>query len=382
MTVYKGYMKIIKRNLGLLGLYLAIFMSINIIFHAATGEADYAVYQAESINIALVDQDGGSLARGLKAYLEQFHHVVLVENDAGALQEELYYRNIEYILRIPADFYEHCILAGEPVEVTKIPGSYSSIYVDQQLNTFLNNARVYAAAGFTEEEMGKALSKECSVSVKLLDKSGNAGELPPYAFYFRYLPYLFLSVLCFGIGNMMRAFKKDDLPKRMQASAVPVYRQSLEGLLAAGTMAAGIWGISILAALVLYGSSLTKNPAFGYYLINSVLLLLVALSLAWLVGTLTKEINQLNGVVNVLSLALCFLCGVFVPLEYMSMGVKKAAQFLPVYWYESVNDLLVEFGSITGNVKNTVLQGMGVQLVFAAALVCITLAAAKWKRGA
>lgn len=381
MTVYKGYMKIIKRNIWLMLLYLAIFMSVNLIFHAATGETDYAAYQAESINIALVDEDGGSLASGLKTYLEQLHQVTLMENDTAALQEELYYRNVEYILRIPADFYAYCILEGNPVEVTKIPGSYTSVYVDQQLNTFLNNARVYAAAGFTEEETGEALAALCDVKVELLDESGNAGELPPYAFYFRYLPYLFLSALCFGIGNMMRAFKKDDLPMRMQASAVPVYRQSLEGLLAAGTLAAGIWGISILTALVLYGKGLTDSRYLGYYLINSLLLLLVALSLAWLVGTLTKDINQLNGVVNVLSLALCFLCGVFVPLEYMSVGVKKVAAFLPVYWYESVNDLLVEFGSITGNVQGKVLQGMGIQLVFAMALVCVTLAAAKWKKG-
>ena len=57
------------------------------------------------------------------------------------------------------------------------------------------------------------------------------------------------------------------------------------------------------------------------------------------------------------------------------------SQFLPVYWYEVVNDYIVEFGNVTGEAKQAVLQGLGMQLVFVAALVCLTLAISKWKRG-
>ena len=59
----------------------------------------------------------------------------------------------------------------------------------------------------------------------------------------------------------------------------------------------------------------------------------------------------------------------------MSSGVKKAAQFLPVYWYEAANELLGEFAVET--VRTEVLQAVGIQLVFAAVFVCITLAVAK-----
>ncbi len=81
------------------------------------------------------------------------------------------------------------------------------------------------------------------------------------------------------------------------------------------------------------------------------MMLLVALSLAYLVGILAKNSSMLNGIVNVISLGMSFLCGVFIPLEYMSGSVRKAAMFLPVYWYEKANDLLADFGRVTGRCR-------------------------------
>ena len=80
------------------------------------------------------------------------------------------------------------------------------------------------------------------------------------------------------------------------------------------------------------------------------------------------------------SLGMCFLCGVFVPLDVLNKGVITVAQFLPVYWYEKANDMLADFGNITGSVRTEVLQAVGIQLVFAAAILCIAMAVSKKKR--
>lgn len=383
MTVYKGYLKVMKKNIGLILMYLVIFMGITLLFQVLSGNNSVTNYKAESVKIALVDEDGGSLAGELKNYLGQCHQVTVTENDRARLQEDLFYRNIEYIIRIPEHFFETCIAEGQKLEVTKVPGSYTAFYVDQQLNSFLNDARVYYTAGFTQEETTAALHELEPVQVDLLETGGTVEEMPAYGFYFRYIPYLFLSVLCYVMGNVISAFRRGDLPKRMSASAVSARRQSLEGLLAAATMAAILWGVSIAGAFVFYGKRLAECGGLPYYLLNSLMMVLVALAISYMVGMLVRgksAANTLNGVVNVLSLGMSFLCGVFVPLDMMSKGVKTMAQFLPVYWYEVVNDLVVEFGNITGEVRQTVLQGFGMQLAFVATLVCATLVIAKWKR--
>lgn len=383
MTVFKCYMRVMKHNRGLILLYLAIFMGITMMFQAMSGNDPATSYRAQSVKIAVVDEDGGSLAGELKRYLGQRHQVSVMENDRARMQEDLFYRNVEYIVHIPEHFFETCIVDGKKLQVTKVPGSYTAFYVDQQLNSFLNDARVYHAAGFTQEETAAALKEAEPAEVELLDSGGALEELPSYGFYFRYLPYLFLSVLCYVMGNVIAAFRKGDLPKRMRASAVSARRQSLEGLLASAAMAVGLWAVAVAGAFTFYGKRLVESGGLPYYLLNSFMLVLVALSISYLVGTLVHGkdvVNTLNGVVNVLSLGMCFLCGVFVSLDVMGKGVRTAAQFLPVYWYETTNELIVKFGSVTGEAQRAVFSGIGMQAVFAAALVCVTLAVAKWKR--
>ena len=382
MTVYKGYMKIVKQNKGLILLYLAIFFGITMVLQATASKDTTNNYKAESVKIGIVDNDNGPLAQGLEAYLEQFHDVTILADDKAAMQEKLFYRDIEYIIRIPSGFFDTFIKENQKLSVTKVPGSYTSFYVDQQINSFLNNVRIYYAAGFSEEEAVKAAQTPADAHITLIDATGTAGSTPNFVFYYRYIPFLFLSLLCYIMGNILSAFRKGDLPKRMQASAVSMNRQNTEGLLAAATIAMILWTVTIAVSLLFYHQSLINHPGFIYYILNSLMMLLVALSISYLVGIITTNSNMLSGVVNVIALGMSFLCGVFVPLEYMNSNVKTAAQFLPVYWYEKTNDLLVQFSSITGEVRTDVLQALGIQFVFAAAFVCIAMAISKFKRTA
>ena len=380
MIIYRAYMKMIRRNGWLILLYLVIFFGITILYQVMSSKQESVNYQAESVRLAWIDGDGGELAQAFQAYLGQFHEITVMENEVSVLQEKLFYRDIEYIVRIPEHFFETCGGKGEAVRVTKVPGSYEAFYVDQQVNSFLNNVRVYYAAGFSEKQAADALGKMERAQVAMLAGEENAGRQPAYAFYFRYMPYLFLSVLCYVMGYVLSAFRQGDLPKRMQASAVSPIRRNLEGLLAAFTMGTGLWGFSIVMAVILYGSAFTGSSGFWYYLLNSAMLLLVCLALSWLVGILTRNSNTLNGIVNTLSLGMCFLCGVFVSQEIMNKNVIKAARFLPVYWYEKVNNTLAEFGTVTGEIKTAVWQMLGIQFVFAVALVCAAMALAKVRR--
>lgn len=185
MTVYKGYMKILKQNKGLILLYLVIFFSVTMMFQSVAKNDMPGNYQAESVKIGVVDSDEGPLARELISYLEQFHKVTLLADDTAVMQEKLFYRDIEYIVRIPSGFFDTCIVNGQKLSVTKVPGSYTSFYVDQQINSFLNNARAYYAAGFSEKEAAEASKTPSTVKVNLLDTTGTAGAIPSFVYYYR-----------------------------------------------------------------------------------------------------------------------------------------------------------------------------------------------------
>ena len=192
----------------------------------AAGKETYTSYESEKIKIGVVDKDNGPLTEGLVKWLENTHHVTMLEDSREKLQEELFYRNVEYIVVIPENFYESCMVNGESISVTKVPGSYSAYYVDQQLENCLNTMRTYLEAGFSKEEAAAAILDEKRGEVTMLNTDGN-GSTPGWLYYFRYMPYLFLAVLCYVMGYVLMAFKKNDIPERMQASAVSARRQSL-----------------------------------------------------------------------------------------------------------------------------------------------------------
>ena len=379
MAVFKAYMKIAWKNKWMILLYLGIFFCVTILFQRFVPEGAEG-YTAESVPVGIVDEDGGEAAESLINYIGRTNETILLEDDRESLQEDLFYRNVGYIVRIPEGFMEKCILGEEKIEAVTVPGTYAGYYVDQQVNSYMVYARSYAAAGFTETEIASAMAHRDKAEVTLVDFSGNAGQVPAYTFYYRYLPYLLLSVLGYVMGYILMGFRRGSLPQRMQASAVPERRQSIEGLAASLVIALALWGVSAAVSVVMYRQDIFESGKLIWFLLNSLAMLLTALSLSYLVGTLVKSSNALNGIVNIISLGMCFVCGVFVEIDLLSSGVRKAAQFLPVYWYETVNTLLTDHRTVAGSIRSEVLSGIGIQIVFAIAFVCVTLAVAKRSR--
>ncbi len=380
MTVFKGYMKILKKNIGLVMIYLVIFFSVAMALQAAARKEHLEDFQKISVDIAVADQDDSILSHALTDYLKTMHNVSEISSDPSVMQEELYYRNAEYIVQIPENFYEICIVQGNPISVTKVPGSYTSFYVDQQINAWLNNIRTYIASGFSQEEAAKAALIQPATEVSMYQDESTTTETPGYTYYFRYVPYLFLAVFCYSMGYILLAFQKEDIQKRMQASAVSIRRQNFEGLLAMFTIGLGLWLIAIVGSLIMYQQKLLSSSVLVYYLLNTFLMMIVALSLSYLLGLFIKNSNMLNGISNIVSLGICFLSGVFVPMSVMDKKVLKIAQFLPVYWYENVNETLSQYHIISGDVAVDIWKSMGIQLVFALAILAMILAVSKYKR--
>ena len=64
----------------------------------------------------------------------------------------------------------------------------------------------------------------------------------------------------------------------------------------------------------------------------------------------------------------------------MGAQVKAVAKFLPVYWYEVVNNFLMEYEDVSGAIGKQVLAGMGIQVLFVFALAGIGMAIVKYQQ--
>lgn len=356
-------------------LYILIFLAISLFFQNTLDDSKSSGFQSESLPIAVIDLDGGELAEGFKDYLASIHHVKELPNDQNLLQERLFYRDIYYIVTIPEDFEQFCLSGNKKLAVTKLPDSTTGYYVDQQINDFLNHIRTLTAGGYSVSESIKLVKQYVSTTPKitLIDKTGHGGDIPDHAFMFQYMPFIILSILCYVLSYIMISFGNPDVKKRMLCSSIPARSINFQLILGHIVIGLGVWLICIIFPIILYGKEVLNDPHLPYYLLNSFLMMLVSLSIAFLISSFPIKEEIINGIVNTISLGMSFICGVFVSMDILGKGIKTVAHFLPVYWYEIVNNTLADNASLTTSQMQTLLQGYGIQLLFAAAFFCVAM---------
>lgn len=374
MTVYKGFLTITRRNINMMILYLVIFLSMAVAAQKIAGD-NISGFEQVSLNIAVIDRDGGELAKGLADYLSHYHTLVDLPDDPSILQDRMFYREVYYVVTIPKNFEECCLEGEEMLPVTKVPGSNSGFYVDQQINTFMNDVRILTKSGFSLTEAVSDVIENCKeeAEVTLVDKNGFGGKQPLHAFMYQYMPYILISILCYSLSYIMIAFRNPDVKQRMMCSAIPIRSQNLQLVLGYATVGLGVYCICTIIPVLMYGKSFINDPNMAYYLLNSFLMTLVSLSLSFLIGTLVSKEEVVSAVVNVVSLGMSFLCGVFVDMEILGKGVRTFAQFLPAYWYEVANGLLSNNSSFSHGQQMSLYTCFGLQVLFAAAILGVAM---------
>ena len=382
MTVFKGYMTLVKRNLNMVLMYLGIFLGIAVMVQAANSKKAEDTFDTESVDIAVIKEEDSPLADGLYDYLDSMHNIVSVGAEKRDIQNALYYRYAVYVVTIPKGYQEQFFSKGEKLKTMKLPQSESAQYIDAQIDTFLNGVNVYYKSGYTVAEavehtleQGKTVAK-----VRMIDQNGNGGRGEAYGDFLQLFPYIMIAILGMTVARVMMRFRSKEIRQRMACSSVSLFKQNMEGVLALCITSVGIWGVTMLMVLILYGSRFMASPNKWYYLANTLILTLTALSIAFLIGVLVKKETVLTSVVNTVALGMCTLCGAFVPLEILGSNVKKVSQFLPVYWYEVINGMLEQFHKLSTDMTETIWKGFGIQLAFALACLFVALAVSKMQQ--
>lgn len=374
MTVFKGFLTITKRNLNMMFVYIAIFLTISI-FVQKMLDVDPSGFTAKRLNIAVIDRDESLLSKGLKNHLRHFHNIKDLPDDAATLQDKLFYRDIYYAVIIPENFEQNCLKNAEKLPVIKVPGSTSGYYVDQQIHTFLNQIRTLTAGGFSVTEALEHTEETVSFrpNVTLIDQTGHNGNPAKHAYMFQYMPYIILSILCYVLSYIMLSFGNKDVKNRILCSCTSTRSMNLQLILGHMIIGLAIFLICVSLPAILYPKDFFTDPNLPYYLINSFLMMLVALSIAFLISSFPLREDIINGIVNVISLGMSFICGVFVSMDILGKGVKTLARFLPVYWYETVNNLLARNHSLSPAQTTELWQYYGIQLLFALSFLSVAM---------
>lgn len=381
MQVFKSYWKVLNKNKGQMIMYLGIFMAVLFIFiipnNSYDGENQYYSMKAE---FAVFDYDHSAESEALVSYLEGPHILVEIkEDDTETIQDELFNRNIDCVLRIPEGFSEK-LANGEKtglVEIVTISGTTISMLFETDVNKYLNFVNAYLIAGYDSdaaiEQANHALDQE--VEVKLPEK-GDTSLVGSRYYYFNYLGWVLVCMMIIGISPIIMVYNQKNLKERIYCSAYPFTRINKEILYGVALTGLGVCALLTIGAMVAFHDVIfTLNG--GLFILNMITYMFVALGFAFLVSTLASKVEIVNMYANVISLGMAFLCGIFVPAEFLGKGVITIAHFLPAYWYSQACGKIEHY---TSDAMQEILTCMGIELLFAIALVVVGMTISRKKR--
>lgn len=380
MPVFNAYMKVVKKNLFMAIVYTLIFIILCFAFSGNT--VSDSSFEDTSLGVTIIDEDNSKASVALKDYIATQHQLVDVENNKDEILDALYYTRTDYVLTINKG-YEEKILSGETTGLFKSytsPDPYDSTLIESAINryvslfsaSYISNGDLDAAITKTSE----ILSKETEVTVETFsDETDKNPEFPVKTqFYFNFLPYGILGSLISILSTVLIKMNGSELSNRAHCSSTPSLSQTLQLLLGSVTLVMMNWIVFMLVGMVINGGIFTGKCWLA--VLNSFVFVLVAAGIAILISTIKNNSKSIAMIANILSLGMCFLCGVFVSQSLLGEGVLTVAKFLPAYWYIKANDMLM-FGTAETLNMTEFMTCIGIEALFAAALFAVILLLSK-----
>jgi ABC-2 type transport system permease protein len=367
MQVFKAFFITLKKQSFSILIYFVIFLALSFVLSGNGRTQTELVYNDAKIKVAVFDRDNTALSKSLYEYLNKTQELVSIKDDKDSISDELFYRNVEYVLIIKAGFEEK-IKSGSYEGIlsnAKVPDSISGKLLDNKINQYLSALTAYTAGGLSPEEAAaKALeTADISAKVTLLKVEGKETEKSSAYYFYSFIPYVLICMLISGLGSILMIFREKDLNQRIKCSALTETGRNTALIFASLLFSFVCWAVFILLSIVIYKGELSGLKG-GLFIVNSLVFLFVAISLTYLVSFLVKTPSALNMASNVIGLGLSFLGGIFVPQEYMSSSVLRFSKFLPTYWYVLTNQTIETF-SFTAEQFHTILRNLGIEALFA-----------------
>ncbi len=375
MRIFKAYFLILNKYKGTVFIFFAVFMSLSLIMAKVNGGDGASSFQQDSLDIAVVDEDQGEFASQIREYFGTHNQVTEMKMDQDKIADALYWRKLDYVLVIP-EGTDEVLSKGEMPELScmKVPGYFDSAYFEAALQMYLQKMTALTGNGISLREAGQKLTalqkKETKVHMASFVNK-RQGDMSTR--FFLYVPYLFIAVGVSGIGLVLLRLNRREVRERTECSSMPM-KKRVTGMTAAVLVyGGGLYLFVLVAAVVISGGSILTDPRLPWFAVNIFTMLLFGLSLGFFAGMVAKTDDAINGIVNVLSLVLCFLGGVFVPRQFFGAGVQKVAKTFPTYWYVVNNESIGAMKTVSHTfVKNILTQSM-VSLGYALVIFAVTL---------
>lgn len=375
MTVFKTYFKILNKNKFIVILYTVILLVFGG-FNMQTSENNLN-FEATKPSITIVNNDEEvGITKSLINYIKNNSKISNVDN----LDDALFYGDTNYIIYIPYNYHNDYMSGNNPQIEVKSSGNYGAELASMLLKKYLNTLDIYKESITDEDELVKYIDKTLASSINVeITKHVDNVKINKAVFYFNFESYSILACLIYVICLIQAIFNDINIRKRNIISSTN-YRKNNRILLLSNIIYSIIlWLFYLILSFILIG-----NIMFSMYgvilMINSLLFTICATTIAFFIGSIITNKNAISGIVNVVALGSSFLCGAFVPMEYLPNGVINIAHVLPTYYYIKNNELLKDIDMFSSNSLKPIFINMLIIILFILVFIILTNIVSRKKR--
>lgn len=379
MQVFNLYFKLLKSNMGVIIMYFAIFLTVALVISdAQSSDSDKESNMAETeLTITIIDEDQEAFGEGLTEYFSNGNEIVEMEYDEDAILDKLYWRKLDYALVIPNGFEKSLLdenIEDMELKCMKVPGYFDASFFESELSMYTAKLTSLLKVGYSMEEAQQQLLDLQEEKTKVEAATFiNENQNDRTTMFLLYVPYLFITLGMNGIGLILLTFNAPLVKARMECSSTTLKARTT-GLIGGIVLYGALLMVAVMVAVVILSKgSIFTDVRLPYFLLNMFAMLLFSLSLGFFTGTISKNQDMVNGLVNVLSIGLCFLGGVFVPYEFFGEAVLKVAKFVPTYWYAVNNMSIGAMTEMTPALANDIFWQTGLIAGYALVIFAVTI---------
>lgn len=379
MIVFKTILKILNKLKGLIILYTVMLISVTLV-NQTSDNVDSFEEVKPSVIIVNNDKSKNGVTNHFIKYLE--NHMEVKDIDIGneeKIDDALFYRDVSLVVYIPDGFGDD-LLDNKDVSVEyKISGDKGSSYGKMLVQNYFDSFNIYNNY-YDGDELFDRLDNALNVDVNVEVKSKiDSNSLSRMARFFNFLNYAILAGCVYSISMILASLKSENVRKRTIVSSYDYKKYNRIVLGACSIVIIGMWLLYMILALIIFKDLFISMNGL-WYVINSFVFSLCSLCIGFLIGNITQNKGAISGIVNVVSLGSSFLCGCFVPFEFMPDYVIKIAHIFPTYYFVINNEALKVMDNFSLSSVSPLIFNMGIVLIFGVCFVIITNYVSKKKQ--
>lgn len=379
MTVFKTFFRIVNKLKPTIILYTALLIIFGAV-NMKTSDNNINFVNSKP-DILIINQDvNKGLTKNLIDYMKKNSNIVKVENNEEKINDALFYREVSYVIYIPKDYRKNVLLGKNPKLDIKKTDEYDAHLSEMMLKRYIKLQNIYNKEAGSEDELITLINDNINddVNIKITSKV-DTSKTYNIAYYFNFASYSILAIIIYIVCLVLCSFKEESIGKRINISSINYKSHNNKILLASIVFSSIVWLLFVIIGVTIVGDIMFSIRGL-ISIINSFIFTFCALTLSILISSITNNKNAISGIVNVIALGSAFLCGAFVPAEYLPSSVLNFAHILPAYYYINSNDLLKNIDVINISSMHPIIINMVIIIIFSILFIILNNIVTRKKR--